>query len=62
MSRQGRALNEIAYLVETGRVRTTLTERLSPINVANLRKAHARVESGAMCGKIVLESWDQELR
>lgn len=37
--------------------RRTLTEKLSPINAANLRAAHAKVESGKMTGKIVLAGW-----
>jgi NADPH:quinone reductase len=57
MGRQGRIIGELADLVEAGRIRTTLTERLSPISVANLKEAHARVESGTMRGKIALEGW-----
>jgi NADPH:quinone reductase len=54
---QGRLLNQLADLVEAGRVRTTLTERLSPINAANLKRAHAVSESAAARGKLVLEGW-----
>ncbi|MBS9722588.1 zinc-binding alcohol dehydrogenase family protein [Tianweitania sp. BSSL-BM11] len=54
---QGALLNEVAEMVDAGRIRTTLTEHLSPINVANLKKAHALVESAAMRGKVVLEGW-----
>ncbi len=54
---QGRLLDEVARLVDTGRLRTTLTETLRPINAANLRKAHALLESGRARGKIVLEGF-----
>ena len=55
---QGRLLAEVARLADTGRLRTTLTERLSPINAANMKRAHERVESNSMRGKVVLEGWN----
>jgi NADPH:quinone reductase len=58
MDAQGRLLNEVAKLVDEGRVRTTLTDVLSPINAENLKKAHAVLESGKAKGKIVLEGWE----
>ncbi|MEZ2129045.1 MULTISPECIES: zinc-binding alcohol dehydrogenase family protein [unclassified Sinorhizobium] len=51
---QHRHLNRIAELVDKGEIRTTLTETVGPINAANLKKAHAMVESGRMKGKVVL--------
>jgi len=57
ISEQGRLLAEVTRLVDAGKLRTTLTERLSPINAANLKHAHALIESGAMRGKVVLEGW-----
>ncbi|KAB2733730.1 zinc-binding alcohol dehydrogenase family protein [Brucella intermedia] len=57
MSEQGRLLNEIAKLVDEGKIRTTLTEVLSPISAANLKAAHGVLESGKAKGKIVLEGW-----
>ena len=54
---QGRLLAEVAGLVDAGRLRTTATERLAPIDAANLKRAHAMVESNAMRGKVVLEGW-----
>ncbi|MDJ0387200.1 zinc-binding alcohol dehydrogenase family protein [Roseomonas sp. E05] len=57
MEEQGKLLNRLAGLVDAGRIRTTLTERMSPINAANLRKAHALLESGKAKGKIVLEGF-----
>ncbi|MDQ1156104.1 NADPH2:quinone reductase [Sphingomonas sp. SORGH_AS 950] len=55
---QGRLLDAVAELVDEGRIRTTATETLSPINAANLIEAHRRIESTTTRGKIVLEGWD----
>ncbi len=57
MSEQGRILSEVSALVEAGKLRTTLTKRLSPINAVNLRRVHALIESGKARGKIVLEGF-----
>jgi zinc-binding alcohol dehydrogenase family protein len=57
MARQGALLNEVATLIHAGKLRTTLTETLSPINAANLRTAHAKSESGKTIGKISLAGW-----
>jgi NADPH2:quinone reductase len=57
MSQQGRIITRIADLADEGRLQSTVTERLSPINAVNLKRAHALVESGAMRGKVVLEGW-----
>jgi zinc-binding alcohol dehydrogenase family protein len=54
---QHRLLTEVGQLVDAGKIRCTLTEKLAPINAANLRRAHALVESGRMRGKIVLEGF-----
>ena len=56
---QGALLNEVADLVDAGKIRTTLGENFGPINAANLRRAHALVESGRAKGKIVLEGFGQ---
>ena len=56
MIEQHKLLNELAGLVDAGTIRTTLTERLEPINAANLRKAHAIIETGRTVGKVVLEN------
>ena len=58
MGEQGRLLAEVSRLVDAGRLRTTLTERLSPINAANLKRAHQMVESTSMRGKVVVEGWE----
>jgi zinc-binding alcohol dehydrogenase family protein len=57
MIEQHRLLNQVADLLDAGKLRCTLKETLSPINGANLKKAHARVESGGMIGKLVLKGW-----
>lgn len=54
---QGRLLDEVSRLVEDGTLKTTLTEQLSPINAANLKRAHALIESGKARGKIVVEGF-----
>jgi zinc-binding alcohol dehydrogenase family protein len=55
MIKQHEILTRLAALVDEGVIRTTLNERLTPINAANLRWAHAKLESGTAMGKIVLE-------
>jgi zinc-binding alcohol dehydrogenase family protein len=54
MGEQGRLLNEVTDLVEAGRVQSTLQMNVGPINAANMKQAHALVESGRTIGKIVL--------
>lgn len=57
MIEQHRILARVADLVDAGALRTTVTEVLRPIDAANLRAAHARLEEGRMIGKLVLEGW-----
>ena len=57
MIEQHRLLDELARLVDARQISTTLTERLEPINAANLRAAHAKIETGKTIGKIVLENF-----
>jgi NADPH:quinone reductase len=57
MIEQHRLLTEIADLVDSGVIRTTLREIVGPIDAAHLKKAHALVESGKTIGKAVLEGW-----
>ena len=54
---QNALLNEVSALVEAGAIRTTLSETFGTINAANLRRAHALIESGKAKGKIVLEGF-----
>jgi zinc-binding alcohol dehydrogenase family protein len=54
MAEQGRLLAEVAALVDAGRIRSTANVAMGAINAANLRRAHALVESGRAQGKVVL--------
>ena len=57
MDEQHRLLNEVARMVDAGTIRTTVQDNLGAINAANLRRAHAMIESGRTRGKIVLEGF-----
>ncbi|MBR0668681.1 zinc-binding alcohol dehydrogenase family protein [Roseomonas hellenica] len=57
MIRQHEILTAVSGLVEAGRLRTTLTEVVGPIDAATLRRTHARIEAGRARGKLVLEGW-----
>ena len=57
MARQGALLQELAALVDAGRIRSTLTQPLGPIDAAGLQEAHRRLESGKSIGKLVLSGW-----
>jgi NADPH2:quinone reductase len=59
---QGKLLDQAASLLEDGKLKTTLTERLSPIDAATLKKAHEMSESGKMIGKVVVEGFGTERR
>ncbi len=59
MGEQGRLLSQVADLVDAGRIRSTLREDFGPINAANLKRAHAQIESGSTIGKIVLAGFDR---
>ena len=54
---QGRILERVAALIDAGELRGTRTETLTPINAANLREAHRRLESGKTIGKLALAGW-----
>ena len=53
--RQHDLLAEVARLVDLGTLKTTVTERYGPMTAANLKRAHALVESGRSIGKVTLE-------
>ncbi|GLK85465.1 zinc-binding alcohol dehydrogenase family protein [Ancylobacter defluvii] len=57
IAEQGRLLDEVSRRIDEGKLRTTVTEILHPINAANLKAAHALIESGKAKGKIVLEGF-----
>ena len=54
MGAQGALLNQVADLVDAGRIRSTQAQHGGRITAANLVAAHAAVETGRMVGKIVL--------
>jgi zinc-binding alcohol dehydrogenase family protein len=57
MIEQHRLLGRVAQLIDDGVLRSTITERFGTINAANLRRAHALLESGTARGKIVLSGF-----
>jgi len=57
MIEQHKLLNYVAAEIDAGRIRTTLSEILTPINAVNIRSAHALVETGQAKGKIVVQSF-----
>jgi zinc-binding alcohol dehydrogenase family protein len=58
MIQQHVILNRIADLVDAGTLRTTVGEHFGRIDAANLKRAHALLESHRAQGKIVLEGFN----
>jgi NADPH2:quinone reductase len=57
MAKQHELLASVSALLDEGRVKTTLAENFGKINAANLKRAHALIETGTAKGKIVLEGF-----
>jgi len=57
MQKQHDLLTSVASLIDTGVIKTTLGEHYGVINAANLKRAHAHIESNQAVGKIVLEGF-----
>ena len=57
MAEQGRLLDRVSELVDRRELRSTQTQTFSPINVENLKKAHALAESGKAIGKVTLSGF-----
>ena len=57
MIEQHYLLDRIAGWIDQGSIKGILRETLQPINADNLRAAHAKLESGTMIGKLVLNDW-----
>jgi NADPH2:quinone reductase len=57
MMAQHNLLNDVSDLIDKGVLRTTMDQAFGTINAANLKRAHALLESGKSRGKIVLEGW-----
>ena len=54
MIEQHHLLNNVSELIDQNKLKTTLTQALSPINAKNLTQAHTLVEQGDMLGKVVI--------
>jgi zinc-binding alcohol dehydrogenase family protein len=54
---QHNILTEVATLIDSGIIRTTVAENFGEINAVNLKRAHALIESGKSRGKIVLQGF-----
>ncbi|MGI9571451.1 MAG: zinc-binding alcohol dehydrogenase family protein [Desulfobulbia bacterium] len=57
MIEQYRLLEKVSRLVDEGVLRSTFNEHFGTICAAHLKGAHALLESGRSCGKIVLEGF-----
>jgi NADPH2:quinone reductase len=57
MIAQYRLLEDVAALVDSGMLHTTVNQHFGTISAANLKRAHALLESGRSVGKIVLEGF-----
>ncbi|MGN6581219.1 MAG: zinc-binding alcohol dehydrogenase family protein [Bordetella sp.] len=57
MARQHELLDRVSRLIDDGVLKTTLGDHYGKINAANLRRAHAMLESSKTRGKIVLEGF-----
>jgi len=57
MAKQSELLNKVSKLVDEGKIKTTVTEVLSPIDAENLKQVHEQIESGTTKGKIVLHGF-----
>ena len=57
MIEQHNLLDVVGSLIDKGTLRTTLDKTFGTINAANLKKAHAQIESGTSVGKVVLDGW-----
>ncbi|MEH2488871.1 zinc-binding alcohol dehydrogenase family protein [Bradyrhizobium sp. AZCC 2230] len=57
MIAQHNLLNDVSDLIDKGVLRTTMHQTFGIINAANLKRAHALLESGKSRGKIVLDGW-----
>lgn len=57
MDEQGKLLNDVAKLVDAGKISSTLTEIAGKIDAETLRKVHAHIEGGSARGKVVVEGF-----
>ncbi|WP_413733346.1 zinc-binding alcohol dehydrogenase family protein [Sodalis sp. RH21] len=57
MINQHLSLERVAALIDQGVLKTTLGQHFGQITAANIRRAHALIESGKSRGKVVLEGF-----
>jgi NADPH:quinone reductase len=57
MAEQHNILNEVADLLDAGKIQSTATETLGKIDAATLKRAHAILETNKAKGKLVLEGF-----
>lgn len=57
MIEQHNLLTWVAAEIDAGRIRTTVSRVLSPINADNMRESHRLIETGNAKGKIVVEGF-----
>lgn len=57
MQKQHELLNSVARMIDAKTLRTTFGEHFGTISAANLKRAHAFIESGKARGKVVLEGF-----
>jgi zinc-binding alcohol dehydrogenase family protein len=58
MQAQHDLLNEAGRMLDAGLLKTTMTENYGPLTAENLRRAHGKIESGSMIGKLVLSGME----
>ncbi len=54
MQLQGDFLERLAEMIAAGQIKHTMTENFGPMTAESISRAHVRVESGRMIGKIVI--------
>lgn len=54
MQKHGDVLSQVAELIDAGQMQTTMREHFGALTAENIRRAHGKLESGTMIGKVVL--------
>ncbi|MGR5362614.1 zinc-binding alcohol dehydrogenase family protein [Vibrio barjaei] len=54
MYKQGDILKQVANLIDSGRIQSTLTKEINGFNAESLKQGHRLMESGAMIGKLAI--------
>lgn len=55
MVEQNKLLTRVSYLVDAGKIRSTLQQTLNGFSVETLKEAHRRIEKADVIGKLVVE-------